>query len=537
MHLPGTTSSRDSSIAEMLNDIAGLVPRSLLIVPLLAITCPALAAGRGQAAPAVKPEALDAAPVLWLETVEKAGPGRLPLVRAIGPDDARFRDAQRLIDNEAATFTRTLVKWAWGAFGLPATWNDGRLPILLQPGGNNAGVGFRLQEAERIAEHPDVPYLILELDARSLSDTVIHEGGHLLQSIAVRGRRAMPAWSAVLHSTFAVTDPLTALAEGYGIHFETLAGHYGREAERRNFYHRLTPAFDLKGSRRAEFYAPVSDLMTFSQSWARYQAVRETWPAFAGHVYPGDYLRSQYDPARDRSMLLPANAMISSEGTVASVLFWTTAGLADKAGARPGEGLLQPGLLEAERTILRGLSSLSRQPGYRPDLVDLVTGVGAAGSPERAMAISRFVNVTRAVTAHPGVRARWRSLYRSAVALDFDAAKPLLAELDTVRDETIDAALRDPFVLRRQLGPVLPVRQEKVLLELKAVGEKFTLEFDLNAAGEAEWLAAGVDRAAVEKILAERDRAPFATVPDFEERAGRTLASLGLSVVESEGGR
>ena len=32
------------------------------------------------------------------------------------------------------------------------------------------------------------------------------------------------AWA--LHTTFAVTDPLTALAEGYGIHFEALAGHY-----------------------------------------------------------------------------------------------------------------------------------------------------------------------------------------------------------------------------------------------------------------------------------------------------------------------
>jgi hypothetical protein len=77
----------------------------------------------------------------------------------------------------------------------------------------------------------------------------------------------------------------------------------------------------------------------------------------------------------------------------------------------------------------------------------------------------------------------------------------------------------------------VPVRQEKVLLELKAVGEKFPLEFDLNAAGEAEWLAAGVERAAIEKILAERDRLPFASPSDFERRVGLPLASLGLSIV------
>lgn len=512
--------------------ISAVILKPFLLVALFGSVMPA-AAGSAQTTEVPKQgvQAADMAPVLWLEPAEKAGPGKMPLVRPIAADDPRFRDAERLIDNEAATFTRTLVMWAWSTFGLPATWKEGRLPILLRPGGNNAAVGFRMQDGEEVTEHADVPYLILQLDAGSLGDTIIHEGGHLLQSIAGRGSRARPEWSAVLHSTFAVTDPLTALAEGYGIHFEALAGHYGRETERRNFYHRLAPAFDLKGSRRAEFYGPVSDLMTFAQSWARYQAVRETWPVFAGHVYPGNYLRSQYDPARDRSMLLPANAMISSEGTVASVLFWTAAGLAGKAGAAPGAGLMQPALLEAERTILRALSTLGRQPGYRPDLVDLVAGIGEEGSPERAMAISRFVNVTRAVTARADVRARWASLYGSALSLDLAATKPLFTELDAVRDETIDAALRDPSVLRRQLGPIVPVRQEKVLLELKAVGEKFPLEFDLNAAGEAEWLAAGVERAAIGKILAERDRLPFASPSDFERRVGLPLASLGLSIV------
>ena len=477
------------------------------------------------------------APVVWLERLEKAGDGGLPLLKAIPAGDLRVADADRLIDNEAAAFTRTLVAWAWKTFGAPATWPDGRLPILLQPGGNNASVGFRLQEGGRVIEHADVPYIILELDARSLSDTVIHEGGHLLQTIAGRGRRAMPAWTPLVHSTFAVTDPLTALAEGYGIHFETLAGHYGRDAERRNFYHRLAPAFDLKGTRKAEFYAPVADLMTFAQSWARYQAVRETWTVFAGHAYPDDYLRSQYDPARDRSVLRPANAMIASEGTVASVLFWTSAGLAGSAGAAPGGGLLQPALLDAERSLLRALSKASRGPGFRPDLIDLVGNVGDAGTPERAMALSRFVTVTRGVTADPDVRARWTSLYQGALALDSAAIKPLIAALDAARDAVTEAAVRDVSVLRKQIGPILPVRQDKVLLEIKAFGEKFPLEFDLNAAGDAEWNAAGVDRGVLEKVLAERDRAPFTSVEDFERRVGQPISSLGLTVVDMEDAR
>ena len=133
-----------------------------------------------------------------------------------------------------------------------------------------------------VEDHPAVPFLVLELDSRSLSETLFHEGGHLLHSVATRGHRATASWSAVLHTTFAVTDPLTAVSEGYAIHFETLLGHFGRDEETRGFYHRLAPAFDLKEGRRAEYYAPIADLMTFSQSWARYQAVRDTWPAFAG---------------------------------------------------------------------------------------------------------------------------------------------------------------------------------------------------------------------------------------------------------------
>jgi hypothetical protein len=272
--------------------------------------------------------------------------------------------------------------------------------------------------------------------------------------------------------------------------------------------------------------------MTFSQTWARYQAVRDTWPSFAGHVYPGDYLRSQYDPARDRAVLKAANAMVSSEGVVASALFWTAASLAEQGGAKPAEGLGQRPLLEAEQAILRGLAAMPKPSGFRPDVVDLVSAIGTPESRERTLAVSRFVNVTRGVTVRPAVRAKWSALYHDAIGLDFDATKPLFAELDAAREEILQAAWKDPSTLRAQVGPVLPVRAPKVKLELKMIGQAFELDFDLNASGEAEWQAAGVDRATAQAILQERDKAPFASVLDFEKRTGRTLKALGLVVVE-----
>ncbi len=253
------------------------------LVLLLAQTAPVPGAAQ---LPMAKPDAVARTepalvPVVWLEPAdskpEPGGRSRPQLFKLIPSDDPRVRDAERLIDNEPARFTRRLVAWAWRAFGSSPDWPEPRLPIVLKAGGNNAGQGFQLASGGRVEDHPAVPFIVLELDSRSLSDTLLHEGGHLLHSIATRGHRPSADWSAILHTTFAVTDPLTAVSEGYAIHFETLLGHYGRNEDARGFYHRVAPAFDLKSSRRAEYYAPIADLMTFSQSWARYQAIRETW--------------------------------------------------------------------------------------------------------------------------------------------------------------------------------------------------------------------------------------------------------------------
>ena len=444
--------------------------RICVLVSLLAAATPALAQTSPSRPIPRRPESRTAVvPVIWLEPVpgdKSSGP---PLLRELAPNDPRLKDCERWVDNEPARFTRTLVAWAWRTFGTPRELAAGSTGRSAEAGREQRGFGFRLERAGAVEDHADVPYIVLEADPRSLSDTLLHEGGHVLHMIAARGRHPSGGWSSVPHTTFAVTDPLTALAEGYAIHFETLLGHYGRDPEKRAYYHRLAPAFDLKNSRRAEFYAPITDLMTFSQSWSRYQAVRETWPAFEGHVYPGQYLRSQFDPARDRAVLKPANAMIASEGAVASTLFWISAALAGEAGAKPGDGLDQPGLLAAEQQLLKAIAALPGGSGFRPDIVDLVSTIGEPGSHERAVAISRFVNVTRGVTARPDVREKWAVLYRDGISLDIDGSKPVFAELDALRDSVIAAASKDPDVLRKGIGPVLPVRAPKVTLRAEGV--------------------------------------------------------------------
>jgi hypothetical protein len=184
--------------------------------------------------------------------------------------------------------------------------------------------------------------------------------------------------------------------------------------------------------------------------------------------------------------------------------------------------------------VLRAMTALPEPSGFRPDLVDLVAAIGGPDTPARTLAVSRFVSVTRGVTVQPGIRAQWSALYHDAIGLDFDATKPLFAALDAAREAILQAAWKDPATLRRQVGPVLPVRAPKVRLELKMLGQAFELDFDLNAAGEAEWLAAGADRATSDSLLQECDKTPFVSVADFEKRTGRTLKTLGLVVVDRE---
>jgi hypothetical protein len=470
--------------------------------------------------------------ILWLEAVPGATEqkGELSLFREIPADDGRVAGFNRAIDTEAARFARRLAHLAWTRFGKDPVFRDPVLPIVVRDGGNHAARGLRIARPAGPEAHPALPYLILDPSPSSLGDTILHETGHLLQSLAMRGRDGA-RWSAFPHTTFAVSDPTTALSEGFAIHFEALWGHFGDDPAKRAYYHRLSPSFAPGGGRKAEFFAPVDDLMNFAQVWARYQAVRDGAAAFEGHVYPEAYPRSQMDPARDFSWLKTPNAMLASEGVAASVLFWTADGLAEAAGARPGAGLGQPAVVEAELALLDGFAALpaADSASFRPDLLDLVAALAGLRPQVADIVIPRFVDITRGVTARPALREAWHRLYGQALLLDLADAKAAIPKMDGERGEIVAAARRDPATLRAGVGPVLPVRLPSARFELKALGEAMAVEFDLNGISTAEYaLMPGLDSAARERLYAERLRAPFASIADFTARTGLSLKALGL---------
>ena len=139
------------------------------------------------------------------------------------------------------------------------------------------------------------------------------------------------------------------------------------------------------------------------------------------------------------------------------------------------------------------------------------------------------MNVTRGVTARPAIRGRRRTLYQAAIMLDLNAAKALIKQMDAERADIVEQARRDISSLRSGVGPVIPVRVEGAAFQLKALGEKMPVQFDLNAMSAAVMaLLPALDGDAQARIERERDRAPFLSPADFVTRTGLSLEHLGL---------
>lgn len=102
------------------------------------------------------------------------------------------------------------------------------------------------------------------------------------------------------------------MSEGFAIHLETLAAHLATEPETVAFYQHRRFGFGVPGIKKNEYHRPVADLLTYAQTFARYQMVRDNAFAFDTALSKPDYLRVQLDPARDWASLRSANQLLQS---------------------------------------------------------------------------------------------------------------------------------------------------------------------------------------------------------------------------------
>lgn len=513
----------------------------LLPLSVLAETGPVPIPGRTGEVPVPVPGSTGGVPlpVVFLEeTGSSPGPGSLPEYRRIPPGDPRAQEAREHLANEAADFLRHLLARLPGTIPQSRELSEAgsELFIALRKGGNYARLGLVLSEGETRRELPRQPYVVLAPTSGALSLTALHEGGHLAHTLARRCSKPESGWTAFVHTTFAVTDRLTALSEGYAIHLEALWGHFGSDPARRAHYHRSGQVFGPEAGTQGEFFFPVKDLWSYSQSWARYASVRDGLPAFQGHVYPGDPMRSQLDPARDRRHLKSPGQMLASEGVVASVLFHLASQRAQALGAEVGGGLRQPGVMGAELELLRALRHAHDRGGLGIDLLHVLESYRELFPDAGELALDIFLDLTRGVSADPDLGRRWSRLYDSSTHLDPGALRSQLASFSEVRSRLQREAREDPSVLRRGLGPVLPVRAVGIEQDLPVFGQAIPLEFDLNAFGRAE-LAALRGLGARQRLRLREESLrgpPFASYQDFRSRTGIALDGTCLEPVETE---
>jgi hypothetical protein len=440
-------------------------------------------------------------------------------------EGARAERLRQLAANEPAQFALALYREAW-RMARPEGVAEPTLFIGVEPGGNFARVGFELVtgagEEEEVRAFPDLPYLILEAKPRRFRTTLLHETGHAMHALLVMGANKADGEAGgvapIPHSTAAVTDRRTAWSEGFAIHLETVNAHCGSDEQTRAFYQRRGRRYGPVQEFAAEYYAPVRDLMSYAQNFARYQHVRDGLYAFEAAPAGGDYLRLQLDPARDLRALRSAGAMMANEGVVASVLFHLIT-----AGGCPS----LDALVASYRPLFAAIRAAEKRKGPLDDapLIEVIAALRAANGPAGEGAIYAFLDVTRGATMDAEADLLWAQLFDAALGIEREALKKVSFEIESRRRKWEADALKDASALARRLGPVVVLRAPGHEVGIALFGELAPLSFDINAVGPGVLgLVPGLSAEQVRAILEERRKRPFANAAEFAERT----ATLGL---------
>ncbi|MEW6252386.1 MAG: hypothetical protein AB1716_17240, partial [Planctomycetota bacterium] len=393
--------------------------------------------------------------------------------------------------------------------------------------------------------HFQTIYIQLAPDAESFRTTLLHETGHIVLAL-LNGNDGVPRrqLAAIPHTTSALSDRGTAFDEGFAIHLETLAAHLARDPALRARYHgeayRCGPETDW---RRSAYARHAVDLLSYSQTVARYHEVRENNYAFAPACERPDYLRVQLDKARDFATLRDANQLLQCEGFYASFFFallFRGEGLPDEATLQARQERMLIALRETLATGRAGdmeATAATRRATGADDKGD-DGGVADADTPwlprfvetymrlypdESGEVVDVVLDLSHGVFVDAEAAALWREYYEAAVRLDL-AGLPK-ERVQAARERWRAAVLADPKVLYSRLGPQLRCRVPERRVKLVALKRESELSFDLNT------VEAGVVRMIpeiapeeVERWLGERAKAPFRGVDDFDRRAALSPA-------------
>lgn len=452
--------------------------------------------------------------VTFVEPDDSAPAGRLTAYKAI-TDPERISRYRAWLDNESARWALDLYEQSLGLSGqrgLPG----GRLTtyyVAIVPGGNYARVGFRLRDGDGWAEYGSTPYIILGPQDWRFATTFLHETGHVVLALLTGGREIpKQRVASIPHTTAALTDRGTAFDEGYAIHLETLIAHLTTETWLHNRYRHGQFLFGEQPGFLAEYFRGSADLLTFSQTVARYYEVRENTYAFQSAYTGADYLRVQLEKARNLAELRDANQLLQSEGFYASFFF----GLLMRGRALPSADSVRA----RQVRMLTALAELLVQRPLDPDapyLIGFLETYIRLYPAEASQAADVFLDLTRGVFLDPEAATLWRDHYLAALRLDRDGLRR--EQIAAARARWREELAADPDRARSRIGPQLACRVNDVSVQLVALGEPAALAFDLNTVQPGVLrLIPEIDEAGVESWLEARAEEPFTSVADFRAR-------------------
>lgn len=457
-------------------------------------------------------------PVVFMEPTEGAPGDSLDTFQVV-TDTSRIRTYRGWLENASA-------RWAFALFDQAREVAMARDPaaaarqpaayyIALVPGGNNGDLGFRLKTAAGLENHARTAYIRLGPNPWRFGTTFLHETGHVVSHILARGRRpeARPM-AAIPHSTAALSDRETAFQEGYAIHLETLMARLDTSRATRNKYDHEQLLFGAipQAPRQSEYYHQLVDLLSFSQTVARYHEVAENSFAFRSAWKGPDYLRVQLEKSRDYAQLRDADQLLQSEGFYASFFY----GVLFRGIRPPTSAVVQ----QRQTHLLNVLADVLERPDAppnRPYLLDIMVAWQHRYPAEYPEILDVFLDLSHGVFVDPDAGTLWKRTYLAALRLDMQGLG--LQAIEQRRQQWRERVLRDPQVLYSRVGPELLCLAKGPEVQLMALGPAAPLYFDINTVQEGVLaMISQLTPAERERWLEERDQQPFQSYDDFTRR-------------------
>lgn len=268
--------------------------------------------------------------------------------------------------------------------------------------------------------------------------------------------------------------------------------------------------FGLGPGRQGEYFRHSTDLLSYSQSIARYHEIRENNFAFESAYDGPDYLRVQLEKARDFSSLRDANQLLQSEGFYASFFFhWVIR----------GDGMPSLETVRARHDrVLETMAAMFRReelPQDQPFLIDFVEAYRRVHAEEAAEIVDALLDLSRGVFVDPEAATLWREHYLAALRLD--AAALNMKGIAAARERWKTAVAADPKVLYSRLGPQIRCEVPSQRVRIAALGADKPLSFDVNTVQRGVLrLMPGLTEAGIAQWIAGR---PYASADDFRERS------------------